>query len=275
MQHHAFRIAIDIRDHAIPACCCVNSDQTGKTYSQPGASTYDPIGTNQVTVVGKEAKQAFTIMVGVSTSGQVLPFQIMYAGKTSGSLPEINKPSLEFKDANDEAKRLQFRFEWTGIPGNHWSNLETMKSYVRNILSVYFVEQQALLKRSNQVCVWTIDCWSIHHLQEFRDWMRENYPWILVRYVPGGCTGIFQPCDVGIQRILKHAMKKTALSHIVKETVAHLNNDKDPGTIILAKGVKVLRNQSVEWLVQGYKAINTPDIVKKVCPSCNSYMKPL
>ena len=274
MQHHAFRIAIDIRDQAVPDCCCVNSDQTGKTYSQPGASTYDPIGTNQVTIVGKEDKRAFTIMVGISMSGQVLPFQIMYGGKTSASLPEINNPNSEFKHANDEAKSLRFRFEWTGISGNHWSNLETMKSYVRNILSVYFNGRRALLKRPNQVCIWTIDCWSVHRSQEFRDWMRTNYPWILVRYVPGGCTGIFQPCDVGIQRILKHAMKKTALSHIVKETVAHLNNSKDPGTILLTKAVKVLRNRSVEWLVQGFKAINTPSNVKKVCPSCTTLCEP-
>ena len=265
MKHHALRLAVDIRDHSIPASCCVNSDQTGRTYSQSGGSTYDPIGATQVSVVGKEDKRAFTIMVGISMSGAVLPFQIMYSGKTTMSLPAINHPTSEFKNANDEAKRLRFRFEHTGLASNHWSNLVTMKSYVQNILSVYFNEQRELLGRGNQACIWTIDCWSVHRSEDFRTWMRENYPWILVRYVPGGCTGIFQPCDVGIQRILKHAMKKTALSHIVKETVAHLDNNKDPATILLTKAVGVLRNRSVEWLVNGYKAINTPGIVKKVC----------
>ena len=269
MRNHALRLAVDICDHSIPASCCVNSDQTGRTYAQSGESTYDPIGATQVPVVGKEDKRAFTIMVGISMDGVVLPFQIMYGGKTPASLPDINNSTSEFKDANNEAKRLQFRFEHTGVTGNHWSNLVTMKSYVRNILSVYFNEQRKLLGRGNQACIWTIDCWSVHRSQEFRDWMREDYPWILVRYVPGGCTGIFQPCDVGIQRILKHTMKKTALSHIVKETVAHLNKNKDPATILLTKAVGVLRNRSVEWLVNGYKAINTPRIVKKVrAPHC-------
>ena len=264
-RNHALRLAVDIRDYSIPASCCANSDQTGYNYSQPGASTYDFTGTNQVAIVGKEDKRAFTIMVGVSMSGEVLPFQVMYAGKTNGSLPEINNSTSEFKDANDKAKKLQFRFEPTGVANNHWSNLETMKSYVQNILSTYFDKQRALLGRPNQTCLWTIDCWSVHRSHEFRDWMCKNYPWILVRYVPGGCTGIFQPCDVGIQRILKHAMKKTALSHVVKETVAHLNKDEDPGTILLTKAIKVLRNHSVEWLVKGYEAINKPEIVKKVC----------
>jgi len=70
--------------------------------------------------------------------------------------------------------------------------------------------------------------------------MQDNYPWILIWYVPGGCTGVFQPCNIGIQHILKHAMWKTALSHIVKETVMHLNKNKDPGTIVLEKGINKL-----------------------------------
>ena len=140
-----------------------------------------------------------------------------------------------------------------------------MRSYVWNILNVYFNEQWALLNRNNQVCLWTIDCWSVHRSQEFRDWMRENYPWILMQYVPGGCTGIIQLCDVGIQWIFKHTMKKTTVSHIVKEIVVHLNNNKDPGMIMLTKTVGVLRNWSVEWLVKGYQVINKPEVVKKVC----------
>ena len=157
----------------------------------------------------------------------------------------------------------------------HWrsfqlnrSNLRTMKSYVQNVLNIYFDKQRTLLKRKKQVCIWTIDCWLIHHSQEFRDWMQESYLLILMRYVPGRCTGIFQPCDVGIQRILKQTMKKTTLSHIVKETITHLNNNKDPGTILLTKAVGVLRNQSVEWLVNRFKAISKPEIVKKVCTPC-------
>ena len=77
MKNHTLRLAVDIRDHLIPAGCCINSDQTGYTYARPGSSTYNPIGTNQVSIVGKEDKRAFTIMVGVSMIGDALPFQIM------------------------------------------------------------------------------------------------------------------------------------------------------------------------------------------------------
>jgi len=140
--------------------------------------------------------------------------------------------------ANNEAKRLKFRFEHGGK--KHWSNMTTMKDYVTHVLAVYFNTQCTCLGRPNQVCLWVIDCWSIHRSQEFRSWMQDKYSWILIQYIPGGCTGIFQPCDVGIQRILKHAMRKTALSHIVKETVTHLDRNENPGTIMLEKGIREL-----------------------------------
>ena len=191
MKSHVFRLAVDIHDHSIPPCCCANCDQTGSTYSQPGACTYDHMGTNQVTIVGKEDKRAFMIMVGILMSSEVLPFQIMYAGKTSASLPEIDNPKSKFKAANDKAKKLGFCFEPTGVPGNHWSNITTMKSYICNVLSIYFNERRTLIKQKNQVCLWTIDCWSVHCLQEFHSWMQDNYPWTLVQYVPGGYTGVW------------------------------------------------------------------------------------
>jgi len=38
-------------------------------------------------VAGTEEKRAFTLVVGVSASDDVLPFQAIYKGKTSLSLP--------------------------------------------------------------------------------------------------------------------------------------------------------------------------------------------
>ena len=210
MEACAFRLAVAIADHNIPDVCVINGDQMGNTYSQSGQSTYAETGTNQVTVVGKEDKRAFTIMVGVSMSGEVLPFQVIYVGSSSASLRRLEKPGSAYKTANNEAKRLRFQFENGGK--KHWSNMQTMKSYVTHVLAVYFNTQRTRLNCPGQVCLWVIDCWSIHRSEEFCNWMRTNHPWILVHYVPGGCTGIFQPCDVGIQRILKLAMQRTALS---------------------------------------------------------------
>jgi hypothetical protein len=182
-------------------------------------------------VVGKEDKRAFMIMVGISMSGEVLPFQVIYMGNSVNSLPKPNQPGSAYKTSNDEAKHLKFRFEHGGKKTlvQHENDEGLCYTCSHHLLQ----HQRTHLGHLNQVCLWVIDCWSVHHSQEFHDWMQDNYPWILIQYIPGGCTGIFQPCNVGIQCILKHTMWKTALSHIIKETVSHLDKDANPRTIML------------------------------------------
>ena len=157
-----------------------------------------------------------------------------YAGKTPASLPGIDDPKSEFEAANNYTKKLGFRFEPSGVPGNHWSNITTMKSYVRNVLSVYFNKKVDPQTENSSMSLDSQLLFS-SSLAGIPQLDAGKLPWILVRYVPGGCTGVFQPCDVGIQQILKHAMKETALSHIAKETVTHLTNNKDPGTSSLPR----------------------------------------
>lgn len=132
-------------------------------------------------------------MVGISMSGELLPFQAIYRGKSSASLP--SPKALGYKKATQE---LNFQFEYSKTD-NHWSTIGTMKSYVTGILVPYFKSHQKQLKLPNQICVWQIDCWSVHRSLEFLTWMTVTYPWIHIHFVPANCTGLFQPCDVGIQ----------------------------------------------------------------------------
>jgi hypothetical protein len=141
-----------------------------------------------------------------------------------------------------------------------------MQSYVQNILVPYFELHR---KDGNQTCIWQIDSWSVHRSAEFRDWMYTTYPWIRIHYVPANCTGLFQPCDVGIQRVLKLAIRRSALQDIVKSTMEQLSQGIEPDMVTFEKGLPVVRNQSVSWLVNGYEAINNPDLVKKVLSNSN------
>jgi len=195
------RLVSTISQHNIPKPLLVNSDQTGPQYSSGALETYAPTGSKQVEVVGKDERRAFTLMVGISMSGEVLPFQAVCAGKTSGSLPTSSAPN--YKKAVEE---LKFCFESSGND-TYWSTMATMQSYVTNILVPYFESHRRQLGLLNQLCVWQIDCWSVHRSFEFRSWMQKYYPWIQIHYIPANCTGLFQPCDVGIQRILKLALR--------------------------------------------------------------------
>ena len=195
----------------------------------------------------------------------MLPFQAIYSGKSPASLPTSTAPGYS-KATGD----LKFRFEYSKSD-NHWSTMETMKSYVTNILVPYFESHRANLKLPNQICIWQIDCWSVHRSLEFRSWMATTYPWIRIHFVPANCTGLFQPCDVGIQQVLKLAVRRSALSDIVDHTMDQLSRGILPSQITFEKWLPVVQDGSVQWLVNGYEAINNPEIVQKVVLLCIPY----
>jgi hypothetical protein len=254
----ALRLVSTISTFNVPKPLTVNSDQTGVVYSAGALETYAPIGSKQVEVIGKDEKRAFTLMVGISMSGEVLPFQAIYTGTTDRSLPTRNAPN--YTKATEE---LKFLFESSGND-TYWATMKTMQSYVTNILVPYFESHRVQLNLPNQLCIWQIDCWSVHQSIEFRTWMRKNYPWIRIHYVPANCTGLFQPCDVGIQRILKLAIRRSALKDIVDDTMKQLNAGVQANKVAFEKKLGVIRNRSVGWLVNGYEAINNCEIVEKV-----------
>lgn len=253
------RLACAIRDEDVPSCCIVNSDQTQVVYSHGCQYTWSERGGKQVPVMGKEEKRAFTLLIGVSNDGKNLPFQAIYQGHVPASLPTVSATGYA------EAQRLGLRLELSKTD-TYWSTQETMRHYVTFILAPYFLEMIKLHSLpADQRCIWQIDVWSVHSSKEFRDWMKDNYPWIILQYIPGGCTGLFQACDVVLQRVAKTAMRQKALADIINETTDALSNGADPTTFTNAKGIKVLRDRSISWMIEAHKALNKPGLIQKVC----------
>lgn len=141
-----------------------------------------------------------------------------------------------------------------------------MKSLVDNIIALYFnAAKKALGLPPSQKVIWQIDVWSIHHSKQFCTWMREYHPSIILQFVPGGCTGILQPCDVGIQHIFKHSLKQSYSEDIIIIMTAQIDNGVEE--LIFNKQCGFLRDLSMKWVWDTYRAVNKPEIVKKVVES--------
>ncbi|KZV99387.1 hypothetical protein EXIGLDRAFT_712210 [Exidia glandulosa HHB12029] len=176
------RLCYLMHRYRIPAELVVNSDQTQCRYGFGTSRTWEETGAKQVTVHGKDEKRAFTIFAGITMSGSQLPFQAIYHGQTERSLP---RPDAE---GYDRAIELGFRFE-PSKSDTYWSTQATMCSYVIDILAPYLERMRVELGLPiTQRFIWLIDSWSVHRSEEFRDWMRANYPKIIVPYVPACCT---------------------------------------------------------------------------------------
>jgi hypothetical protein len=252
------RQALSIRNHHIPAELRVNIDQAQIVLQDTGNMTYECIGAKQIAVIGKEEKRAFTVLMGVSASGEVLPFQVVWKGKTAASLPSPSSPY--WTDAAD----IGIKFVYSGTD-TYWSNHQTMYSYISDILMPYYHRQKTKLNLpDDQEELLQLDVWSVHRSAEFSAHVKATWPTIIRDYVPGGCTGIWQPCDVGMQRLMKVVVRRSQQEDIVQETLAMLKKGVPPKDIKLDDSIKTLRDRSVKWLVEAFRAINDPQIVKKV-----------
>jgi len=251
------REACVIRDYGAPAKLRVNTDQTQLVYQQGMKTTWNETGAKQVATVGQEEKCAFTLVPSISASGVLLPMQAIYGGKTMKSCPSPDASLY------DEAEQLNFRM-LPSKSGNYWSTHETMQDLVNEIIAPYFDATKAELGLDNdQLSIWKIDCWSVHKSDRFLSWMKINHPNIYVSFVPGGCTGVWQPLDVGIQRVMKLSMRRSAHRDVVKEVQDQLT--KGITDIKVDTTVGTLRDRSVGWVVNAIHDLDRPDLILKVC----------
>jgi hypothetical protein len=253
------REAYVVRNHAVPAALRVNTDQTNIIYQQGTTSTWEKRGAKQVATIGQEEKRAFTLVPSISASGELLLMQLIYFGKTDASCP--SKTSAHYRVAME----LRFGIE-PSKSSTYWSTIETMKKLVIEIISPYFeLKKKELGLSQNQHAIWKVDCWSVHRSREFIDWMEGKYPLIIVIFIPGGCTGLWQPLDVGVQRVMKQSIKRSAHRDVVDEFLAYLADGKPPNELLLDTRLPTLRNRSLGWVVEAYHDINNPILIKKAC----------
>ncbi|KAJ7027040.1 hypothetical protein C8F04DRAFT_1295668, partial [Mycena alexandri] len=177
-----FRIAHSIKEHDIPACLVVNSDQTQVVYAPGTGLTWAERGAKQVSVVGVEEKRAFTLVVSVAADGSCVPWQVIYKGSSPRSRPDA------WARGHKELTDLGFQFVSSGID-TYWANQATMKFLADNVIAPYFERKKKLLRLPpSQKSIRDIDVWRVHRSKEFNDWMYENHPTIIIDFVPGGCT---------------------------------------------------------------------------------------
>ena len=114
-------VVTTVQMEEIPAELILNWDQTGVKIVPSSTWTMDAKGSKRVEMAGVSDKRLITAVFCGSLTGDFLPVQAIYRGKTNRCHP-----------------RYQFPPDWdiTHSP-RHWSNEETMIRYVRNIFVPY------------------------------------------------------------------------------------------------------------------------------------------
>ena len=82
-----------IVEHGIPEKLIINLDQTTLSYVSPGKCTFDVKGVKTVPIKGIDDKRQITATFAISMSGEFLPIQVIYEGKTKRCLPKYTFPA--------------------------------------------------------------------------------------------------------------------------------------------------------------------------------------
>ncbi|KAF7799758.1 hypothetical protein EIP86_011000 [Pleurotus ostreatoroseus] len=263
-----FRIMFAMRLHNIHPDFVINSDQGGVVLIPTGKSTYDVKGIKNVGVFSHEEKRQTTIVLASSMSGNILPFQSVWGGSTNSSLPA--------KDAPRRAEADTLGFTYAHGDTRHWSSRQTTKEWINDILDKYLARMRSKHGLPDSAkAILLIDVWPVHiadsNPDDFLPWMRRTHPNIIIIFVPGGCTGIFQPADVGLQRILKHIMKRAAQDFFVAIAMRKLAAGTPPDEVLLPRDLATLRNASVSWLIDAYRVFEAnPQIIQKSWANCKA-----
>lgn len=116
----------------------------------------------------------------------------------------------------------------------------------------------------DQKCIFTIDCWKVHTSQRFRDFLKENYPWILLIYVPACCTRKCQPADLAANRVRKAHGVNAFQKMMSKVVTEQLREGVVPSEMKIDLRMVTLRPHIPSMLHAGFKRrVDHPEMISK------------
>ncbi|MDE2342960.1 MAG: hypothetical protein KGL63_06130, partial [Betaproteobacteria bacterium] len=195
----------------------MNVDETGINLLPSSKRTLAQKGSKQVPGNAKKAIGQITKVTGITKSGDLLPYLLIFAGKTANSTPSNVEPS--------------FGSFYAATP-SHFINSTTMYSYVEKVIIPYLHRIRATRgeaisgteKRSWAILIW--DNHSSHLNTEVLALCSSNY--VKVFALPPRCTSKYQPLDVLFNGYEKYLLREAYTEWHVK----YLESIPDDGPLI-------------------------------------------
>ena len=154
------RLAYCVFMHDIPKEAVVNMDQTGIHLVPKSSFTRARVGAKEIYLIGQDDKRQVTLVPPVAANGTMLPCQVIMKGQTERTLPLISSRNISGMEG----------WRWSLNKDNHWSNMETMKEWVENVLVHYCEDVRRRLgwpQTRSLFCYWTVgwstSLWSFVH----------------------------------------------------------------------------------------------------------------
>jgi hypothetical protein len=250
----AKRMAVDMEQHRIHESLVINADQTGLQLCPGARRTYEKRGSKRVAVAGHEDKRQITCVVSSALSGELLPLQLVFTGKTHASHP----PAPEGHLAMQQGMHLTHTY-------NHWSNLDSTKDWIRHVLEPWRLRKVVEHKLAADAHVLLIlDVWHVHISSAFRSWLEQQFPHYHLRFIPPNCTSELQVADVALNHPLKHAVKKRFNEYVAQTVDAAMRQPTDTERCAKLKQMLLmseLKPRLLSWVAEAWQLLSQEKIL--------------
>ena len=221
----------------IPAELILNWDQTGIKIVPSSTWTMERKGANRVEMVGVNDKRQITAIFCGALTGDFLPVQLVYKGKTSRCHPHFQFPS-----------------GWhIAHSPKHWSTEETMLQYIEHIILPYVRQVRERLQLGD-------DKPAVAIMDNFKGQITEAVTSLLeannvhVCLLPANTTDLLQPMDIAVNKPAKDFLRKEFQQwyseHVMKQLEGQDISDIETAEIRpIDLGLPALKEIGAKWLV--------------------------
>ena len=174
-----YKITGKVLKHNIPDELIINVDQTPSKFVATDNITMSAKGEKHISQAGATDKTAITVTLSESLDGHILPFQLIYTGKTQRSLPNVTFPGGFCLAYNQK----------------HWSNETETIRLIEDVLVPYIEkvkEEKFLLPSQKSLLLW--DAFKTQSTPKVMD-ILSSYG-IESVMVPRNMTHLLQPLDL-------------------------------------------------------------------------------
>ena len=243
-QSYLMQISSFVKVHNIPADLIINWDQTPINVTPTTNWTMAEEGSKRVKVAALNDKRQFTSTLAVTMSGEFLPPQIIYQGKT-----ERCHPTYAFPKGFDIFHTA-----------NHWANGETMVRYITNILLPYVarVKEEKNLP-ADQPALVIFDVFRGHRVEDVETVLEDNK--LLSVLVPSNCTDLLQPLDLSTNKAMKDHLRANFQTCYAEQVTSQLQQGKKAEEVKVDMRLSILKEMQAKWIVSAFDYLRShPEI---------------
>jgi hypothetical protein len=180
----------------------LNMDQTPVYFSMNAKRTLELIGGKMVHIcmLSDDTKRV-TVAVTIAADGMVLPLMLIFKGQPGG---RIAKTEFATYPATHRYR----------CQANAWMDEVCMTAWVNEVLAPYVATAP-----DDVVPLLVLDSYQCHMTALVVQMIQELG--VEVKHIPGGCTSLCQPVDIGFNTPFKDCMRKQWTSWMMSKSIVH------------------------------------------------------